>query len=138
MVWRLAVSCSLAVLLALQAAAHADGPAPGGPLSPAPVPAPAAPARTGRDTALAVLVAGGVLALTTVFFGVRARRESSDLDPDGGLRDGAIASAALLIAVPALLVGIGLMLPDDGKRTPSSSYPGHAAQPRGLALRVAF
>ena len=134
MVWRLAVSCSLAVLLAVQAPVRADCPQPVSPLPQAP-----APARTGRDTALVVLLVGGVAALTAVFFGVRARRERNDPNPDSGLLDGAIASAALLIAVPTLGVGIGLMLPDDGgNRTPSSTYPRLAQLPQGLALRLKF
>jgi len=140
MVWRLAVSCSLAVLLALQPPARADGPGPVAPLSPAPTAAQnGAPARARRNTALVLLVAGGALALTTVFFGVRARREHSDMDPDGGLLDGAIASVAFWIAVPTLGVGIGLMLPDDGSpRPPASSYPRVAQLPRGLELRLTF
>jgi len=131
MVWRLALCCSLAVLLVLQAPARADGLAPGAPSSPAP----AARAGGSRNAALVALVAGGALAVTAVFFGVRARRE---MNSDDGLAEGAIASVALFIAVPTLVVGIGLMLPDDPNARPSSTYPRVAQLPSGLALRLTF
>ena len=129
MVWRFAISCSLALLLAVQAPAWAEGQQPVSPLAPAP--APAARARTRRDTALVLLVAGGILAASAVFYGVRFRSDEPSTE-------GAIAGVGLFIAVPTLAAGIGLLLPDDPNARPSSNYPRLAQLPRGLTLRLTF
>ena len=131
MISRVVATCVLVATVGAHRPAAADTPLNGAGGS-TPQPAVAHP-RAGK----ALLIIGGVLALTSAYLLVDAKRHQNDLNPDESIFDSGWGQITGFTSMLTLGLGIGLSIPIDWGAAPSS-HPRIGLGPRGATVRFTF